>query len=151
MNRRNFPLIIGVLLLFATACNKDEETADEVTIADFEGSWTATSAIFTNNSNSEQVIDIIALGGEIRFTAFDDGRTRNWVVFGDFSDEWDALVTLSGDILTSTPAEDNRPVNTYTYTLDGNTLTLSNEDDVFDFPGVGEVSVTSLTVLVRNN
>ena len=130
--------------------NSDSET-NTITIADFVGSWTASSVVFTNNVNSSESIDLIAIGGETRMTVLTDGGVRTWVDVGDFSDEWDATLSVSGNTVTSTPVESSRPVRRFTFTMNGNTLTLTNTSEEFDFTlsGAAEVAATQVIVFER--
>jgi hypothetical protein len=142
--------LISTLLVAAVSCNSDKE--DLITIDDFVGSWKANSFVLTNNSNSSETFDLVANGGEVRFTMLEGGRVRTWIEFGTFSDEWDALATLDGNTMTTTPAESTRPVQKMTYVMDGSTLTLTNKNSSFDFTLDGEPAVpaTSVAVFVRN-
>ncbi|HSG46367.1 MAG TPA: hypothetical protein VLA43_01010 [Longimicrobiales bacterium] len=155
------PLARSVSLLFAmavissacgegsTAPNTDETG---LTVADLVGSWKASSLVFTNNANSTQQFDVVASGGELRTTILTDGRARTWLTVGDFSDEWDALLTLNGDQLTSTPAEATRPTQRWTVTMVGNQITLTRSDGEFDFTlsGADPVPASERVVLVPN-
>lgn len=130
--------------------NSDSET-NTITIADFVGSWTASSVVFTNNVNSSESIDLIAIGGETRMTVLVGGGVRTWVDVGDFSDEWDATLSVSGNTVTSTPVESSRPVVQFTFTMNGNTLTLTDTSSEFDFTltGAAEVAATQVIVFER--
>ncbi len=148
--RSLFVLFAGAV--FAAGCGDSSEptAVDTLTIEDFVGSWSATSMVFTSNTNAGETFDVIAAGGESRFTTLSGGATRNWFDLGDFHDEWDALVVLNsaGDLLTSTPAEASRPVRQFRFTLEGNTLTLTNTNSSFDFTltGAADTSATMVGV-----
>ena len=73
------------------------------------------------------------------------------MTIGTFDDEWDAQLSISGNVLTSTPAEATRPVRHFTFTLDGNVLSLEDGSSEFDFTlsaGAG-VSASESLELVR--
>ncbi len=84
-------------------------------------------------------------------TVLTDGGVRTWVDVGDFSDEWDATLSVSGNTVTSTPVESSRPVRRFTFTMNGNTLTLTNTSEEFDFTlsGAAEVAATQVIVFER--
>ncbi len=126
---------LTLLLVAAFGCDKDDsnDPVNTIKIDDIVGSWIATSAIHTNNANTSETLDIVAYGGEIRTTILDQGGARTWVEFGTFQDEWDAQLTIDGDILTSTPQESSRPVQTLKIEFDGDTLVTTNTNDSFDF------------------
>ena len=143
-----------LLMVFSSACGGDDDSPKEkvVTIEDFVGSWTATSMKFTNNANSAEQFDFIGSGGTFDFTMLAGGKVRIWMNIGDFSDEWDALVVLqNSNTMVVTPAEAERGTSTLKFVLTSTNLTLTNEDDSFDFTlsGEAEVSATSVIVLVR--
>ena len=106
--------------------------------------------VFTSNTDANETFDLIAAGGEHRFTMLSGGRTRTWVDLGDFSDEWDSLVTLNsaGDLLTSTPVEASRPTVEFAFTLDGNTLTMTTTETSFDFTLTGAEETSATLVVV---
>jgi hypothetical protein len=141
---------VGAVL--STACGgSSEPTAIEtLTINDFVGSWSATSEVFTSNTNASETFDLIAGGGENRFTMLTGGGTRTWFGLGEFQDEWDAQVTLNaaGDMLTSVPVEASRPTRHYTFSLDGNTLTLTDTNSSFDFTLSGAADTPATMVAV---
>lgn len=152
---RSVSLLVAVAV-FSSACGEGStgpNTEDTgLTVADLVGSWKASSLVFTNNANSTQKFDVVATGGELRTTVLSDGRARTWLTIGDFSDEWDALLTLNGDQLTSTPAESIRPTQRWTVTMVGNQITLTRNDAAFDFTlsGADPVPASELVVLVPN-
>ena len=141
------------VMLFAVACSDSDKASgpEEVTIADLVGSWTASSLVYTNNGNPAQKLDLIAAGGENRVTVLNGGGARTWLDFGTFSDEWDAQLTVSGNTLRSQPVEASRGVRTWTFTLEGNVLELTDNSAEFDFTLAGgpAVSATQKVVLVR--
>ncbi|MGW8265763.1 MAG: hypothetical protein ACWGSQ_05300 [Longimicrobiales bacterium] len=149
---RRFITVVSVVFSVAACSGSDKATGpEEVTIADLVGSWTASSLTYTNNGNPGQKLDLIALGGENRVTVLSGGGARTWLEFGTFSDEWDAQLTVSGNTLTSTPVEASRGVRTWTFTLDGNALELTDTSSEFDFTLAGgeAVPATQVVVLIR--
>jgi hypothetical protein len=148
--RSVFVVVAGAGVLIACGDGSESTGPDLLTIEDFVGSWSATSQVFTSNSDPSETFDVISAGGEHRVTVLTGGRTRSWFELGDFSDEWDALVTLNSarDRLISTPEEATRPVRTYTFSLVGNTLTLTNTDDSFDFTLTGAEGTSATMVVV---
>lgn len=148
----NSLFLLGLIFLSALSCDKKEEEP-AITIDDLTGSWNGTSFVFTNNSNANDVIDLIAFGGELRFTMLEGGRVRTWFALDSISDEWDSQAVLTNsNILTLTPVEAERGVKTYEFVLDNNTLKLTNDQDSFDFTlsGATEVPALSVTFFERN-
>ena len=147
-------MFLGLIIASSISCSKDDEVVvPDITINDFVGSWKATSAKFTNNSNTGETFNFIASGGEIRFTMLNGGGVRTWISIGSFADEWDAQATLKdNNTLITTPVEASRDTEKNTFVMNGNTLTLTNTSTRFDFTlseGT-EVSSTSVIVFQRN-
>lgn len=152
MRRAPSLFLSALTAVLVAGCGGDDPVEPEVvTIADLVGSWTASSVLHTDKANPAQSFDLVAAGGETRTTVLQGGGARTWVTLGTFSDEWDAQLAINGNTLTSTPAEAARGVRSYTFTLTGNTLTLTNSDASFDFTltGAAGVPTTEVTVFVR--
>ena len=147
-----YALFAALMLTCSIACSDDDNAEPTAQMSDFEGSWIATSMIITRNANPDETMDIVANGGEIRFTVLSDGRTRTWVEFGALSDEWDAQGVINGNKITMTPAEQIRPVKTFSYRFEGDALVLTNTDDIFDFTltGTSPEPATSVGTFVRH-
>jgi hypothetical protein len=145
-----FVLFAGAVVVTACGDSSEPTAVDTLTIEDFVGSWSATSQVFTSNTSTSETFDVISAGGESRFTMLSGGRTRHWFDLGDFHDEWDTLITLNSAaaLLTSTPEEASRPVRQYTFTLDGNTLTLTDTSSSFDFTLTGAAGTSATMVAV---
>lgn len=143
-------LTFALLALSAVACDDDSTQPDALTVDDLQGTWIASSFVHTNNADASEQIDVVLAGGELRTTILEDGRARTWIEFGTFMDEWDHQLTLSGNTLTSTPAEAARGVRVYTFELNGDTMTLTNVNAEFDFTLSGADPVPSTEVIVLN-
>lgn len=147
--RRALPLCALVALL---GCGSDSTSPAGLTINDLVGSWIATSDLYTNNANSSETFDLVAEGGEVRFTMLAGGGTRIWITLDTYMDEFDAAVTLNGTTLTIDPVEAGRETTTFEITLVGNTLTMTDADSEFDFSlsDAPAVSATEVAVFVPN-
>jgi hypothetical protein len=145
-------LVLALTAVLATGCSDDGGTdVDTITIDDFVGSWSASSQVFPSHGDPNETFDLIANGGETRMTVLSHGGARTWVEFGTFADEWDAQLMVDGNMLTSTPVEASRPVRHFSFVHDGDTVTLTNTDDAFDFTlsGADPVPATMVIVLER--
>jgi len=135
-------LLLFVLTISLTSCdsssssdndNDNDNGSSSITIQDLVGSWEATSHVFTNASDSNQSIDTIGLGEELDITILANGGVRTWHTLGDFSDEWDAMISISGSTLKTTPVETTRASGEFTIIVNGNTFTLTDNSSEFDF------------------
>ena len=146
-------IFLGLIVASVISCDKNSvEPEPAVTINDIVGSWNATSYVLTNNSNSSEIFDLIANGGDLDFTMLKGGGVRTWISIGSFSDEWDSQAKLTNSsTLVMTPVETARGVNTFEFVLENNTLELTNYNDSFDFTltGATEVPATSVVIFVR--
>lgn len=151
---RPFALLAFVSFV-AIGCSESssgpENLPEGPTLADLVGSWTASSHTFTNSANSSESFDVVANGGETRTTVLVGGGHRTWFELGDFMDEWDAQLSISGNTLTSTPAEATRETRVWTFTLVGNTLTLTDSTSEWDFTlsEAAGVPATEVVVFVK--
>ncbi len=151
---RPFALLAFVSFV-AIGCSESssgpENLPEGPTLADLVGSWTASSHTFTNTANSSESFDVVANGGETRTTVLVGGGHRTWFELGDFMDEWDAQLSISGNTLTSTPAEATRETRVWTFTLVGNTLTLTDSTSEWDFTlsEAAGVPATEVVVFVK--
>ena len=150
-------IFLALVASFTFSCSSDDtDQIPQVTIKDFEGSWKASSAVYTNTSDASESVEFIGAGGEIRYTMLTggQGRTRIWIEFQNNPiDEWDAIFSIGpDDTYKITPAEASRPVHTGTYSLGNNTITFTNNNDSFDFSNSGTlVPASSVTVFVPND
>jgi len=146
---RKLTLLLAALLLIALpGCNKDDDevATPQYKVSDFVGSWIATSLVQTSQADPARQLDMVAIGGEIRFTILSGGGTRTWIEMGAFSDEWDALIRVNGNKVTSTPEEAARGVRVYEIEYDGTTLKMTNKNDTFDFSLTGDSFEPTISV-----
>lgn len=157
-NRKRWMLLGGVALALmlgglAVSCGGD----DEITEADFEGSWTGLEYTITPKDDPAAAMELIAAGASFMLEVDDEGN---------FSGEMEIPAVLGGPL--TIPAQGTFEVvdqetlrmtfnpevppflTSYTgpFELDGDILTLTDESSTFDF-GAGEVPVTTVGKLER--
>jgi hypothetical protein len=147
--------LAAILAASLASCGGDDPlvpAADSITVDDFVGSWTVSSLVFTNNANASEQFDIIAEGGEVRFTVLTGGGVRTWFTFADVDDEWDAQMSISGTTMTLVPAEATRDTGVWEFTLVGSTVVLTDAASSFDFTlqDAAEVAATEVVTATRN-
>jgi len=146
--RRIRYLSLLVLTIFLVSCDSSSSGEDDaVTLQDLVGSWKATSHVFTNASNPSQSVDVVGLGEELDITVLSNGGVRTWLTVGEVSDEWDASISISGNTLTSTPAEASREGGEYSVSVNGDTFTLTDNSSQFDFTLSGQTPVAAKEVI----
>lgn len=161
-----FRLLLPCLgsLALAGACGSDDPEVEApldagpsadagVRTIDLVGSWQATSHVFTNNADSAQTYDVLGTGGETRMTVLTGGGTRTFRTINGASDDHDSMLAIVGDILRSTTNESPPRIWNWSFNLTGDTLTLDDAGQNFDFTLAGgtEVDATEHIVFVLNN
>lgn len=131
-------------LLLATVALAACESTTSLDVPGLEGTWNANVIEFSDNAAPQTVVDLIQRDGATysltveasgtAATLFDDG------VGGSSSD--------SGS-LNSSNSQLTLGGQTFDAVRDGDTLTLTDSDDMFDFGTGDEVSATLRIVLVR--
>ena len=139
-------LFMALFAISFISCD-DDDVSPSISLSDFEGTWTATSMVHTNNADQGEQFDMIAHGGEVRFTVLSGGRVRTFIELGTYSDSWDSRITLDGDnILRSVPAEAARGQHEFIFELNGDKLMLKNTDAEFDFTLMDNDPVSTTSV-----
>ncbi|MGB1657699.1 MAG: hypothetical protein ACPHQP_00985 [Longimicrobiales bacterium] len=139
---RRFSLLLVTPLLSACAGG----TLLGFEIGDIGGLWTASAYEFVSNTTSTDRVDIIDRDGAFFTLSVDDG-VQPPVVGSTLDDGTGSRTNRSGTVDIKdgliTLGEDS-----FAVIHDGNRMTLTNEDGVFDF-GSGTVSVTVVITLDR--
>jgi hypothetical protein len=137
------PAILVVLLVGMLVAGCDD---DEVTVADFAGAWEATQYQATSHASAEVSIELISIGGAFTFNANDTGTFTGEVVIpealgGPVTVPFEgAFELLSQDSVNVNFDPEIPPVLTDfggQFELDGDTLTIIEENTTFDFDGDG--------------
>lgn len=146
-----------------TGCSDNDDDGgtapDLITVADLEGTWVASSYIVTSRADAAVFLDTIALGTQ--FTMVGDGE-------GGFTGTMELPEALGGPMTVpfggTVVLEDQQTLTvnfdpeipplltsfTGPFSLEEDTLTLNDEDAVFDFmDGNGLVPATATAVLDR--
>ncbi len=132
-------LVLGAMLVSIVGCGD----STGLTAEDLEGTWNATSIVYTNNANSTESVDIVQTDGAsftmtvsasgTVSTLFDDGQGSTDSDSGTLSSDGSSI-TLGGDVFQAVRS--------------GDQLTLTNVDESYDF-GSGSVSATVAATLTR--
>ena len=130
-------LVLGAMLVSIAGCG--DSTGIEP--ADLEGTWNATSIVFTNNANSAESVDIVQTdGASFTMTVTASGSVSTLFDDGQGSTDSDSG-TLSSDGSSITIGGD-----TFQAVRSGDQLTLTNANETYDF---GSGSAVPATLVVR--
>lgn len=130
-----------------------------VVVADFEGAWEAASFTVTSQDDPSVTLDVIALGVVLTADADADGNITGQAevpeaLGGPLALDFTATFEVVDQESMAVAFVPNIPplLTSFTgpFTFDGETLTIIDENAVFDFDdGEGEVPAISVTTLVK--
>ena len=135
-----FRTLIAPLLAVTFVAGCGDSTPEEVAEA-LAGTWNATSVVFTNKANSSETFDLVAAGGSANVTFTAAGGFS-----GSFTDLGGTFVVEGTNLIITNTGESD--LETVAFTLSGNTLTLT-VDDEFDFDDDGVDESASLIIVLQ--
>jgi len=140
---------LGVALLLAAAvgCSDSDNSTGPASPSDFVGDWLASSYVVTNIANTSQSEDLTALMTlSLTFTETTYSGTANFT--GEATETFSGTYTIEGNQLTLNETG-KLETDTMTYTLVGDTMTLSGLDDEYDFDGDGVEDPASWVMVLQ--
>ncbi len=151
-------LCIGTLsAVLLTACG-DSTGTDQVTLEDLVGTWNVIQLQWTRTDGTLETFDFIQVGGSITVAIGPSGAvTGSGTSFltGDFTLSGTLMVQGESIILTlgAEASDPSAPTltlpDTFSYTLTGNTLTLTNSSAMFDFGFDGIEEPASVQLILQ--
>ena len=118
--------------------------------ADLAGTWNATSFLWTSDADASVTFELIGEGGSFQLVIASDGSFTGAFTMGSEVDAFSGTIAISGSNIIITDTEDPNDPSTMGFELNGNTLTMTSDDDEFDFDDNGtEDPASSLMVLVK--
>ena len=130
-------LVVIALVLTGIHCKKSTEPTDET--VSFVGSWVATEMVYDATAANPliPVTDVILLGASLSITVNEDD-TYDLILVQPGADpdpdDGNFAVDETNKIITMTSNDPEEGLLVFTYSLDGNIMTLVT-DDVFFPPG----------------
>jgi hypothetical protein len=127
----------------AVGCN---DSTGPAAPSDFVGNWLATSYVLTSVENTSLSADLIDLGMGLSITFTETTYAGTFTLPGEDDESFSGTYTIDGNELIL--VEVGEPgTDTMTYTLSGNTLTMTGTDDSFDFDDDGQEDPASFTMV----
>ena len=132
-------LVLGAMLISLVGCSD----STGLTADDLEGTWNATSMVFTNNANSAESVDVVPMGASFTMTVaaggsvstvFDDGQGGTSSDSGTLSSDGSSI-TIGGD--------------TFQAVRSGDQLTATNANESYDFGSGSDEAATLVVSLTR--
>jgi len=104
-----------------------------VEVDDLEGTWIATSYVFTNIANTSQTVDVISQGGSYTLTIRSDSSfTASFVEPGESMETRVGNVIVTGTVLTIAESGQGSPTD-FSAVRNGDQMTLTTTDEDYDF------------------
>ncbi len=101
------------------------------------GDGLASSYVVTNIANTSQSEDLIGLGLTLSITFTETTYSGTAAHTGEPTETFSGTYAINGNQLTLDETGELEP-DTMTYTLSGNTMTLSGDDEDYDFDEDGQ-------------
>jgi hypothetical protein len=130
---------LGIALLVAVAvgCNDSGNSTGPTASSEFVGEWLASSYIVTNIANTSQSEDLIGMGMTLSITFTETSYSGTASFPGEVAETFSGTYAISGSQLTLNETGQGTP-ETMTFTLSGNAMTLSGDDEDYDFDQDGQ-------------
>ncbi len=140
---------LGVALLVAVAvgCSDSGDSTGPASPSDFVGDWLASSYVVTSVANTSQSEDLTALGMTLSLTFTETSYSGTASFPGEVTETFSGTYTIDGNQLTLNETGELEP-ETMTYTLSGDTMTLSGDDEQYDFDDDGQEDPATFTMVL---
>ena len=139
--------ISTLALILMTACGD----ATGVEPDDIAGTWTATSIIFTQTAAPNATVDIVAVDGAAVTLVLLADATYTFTFTSPLepTENEAGAYTVTGTNLNLSPTGTGSP-ETFTISRDGDTMTLTDPDEMFEFDSVvGDEPAALVITLTR--
>jgi hypothetical protein len=154
--RRLVPAVLLASVAALVACDDD---VTGVQIADFQGTWTATTIQYTAHADASRNLNIVPLGGGLTLTIDAAGNYSGTFTFpGEPPIPITGSVTLVSDteadiVFNWPPAVTQPPITDFRaqFNLQGNNLTFTRQSAVFQFPGQPQPETVSLVIIMTRS
>ena len=134
---------LALLVSVAVGCNDSTGPASP---SEFVGDWLATSYVLTSVENTSLSADLIDIGMGLSITFTETTYAGTSTFPGEEDESFSGTYTIDGNELIL--VEVGEPgTDTMTYTLSGNTLTMTGTDESFDFDDDGQEDPASFTMV----
>jgi hypothetical protein len=140
--------LTAVMLATAVIGCSDSTSVEDV--ADLVGTWDATSFLWTSDADASVTFELVGAGGNFQLVIAADGSFTGSFGMGSEVEVFSGTIAISGSNIIITDSVDADDTSTMGFSLDGNTLTMTSDDDEYDFDDDGqEDPASSLMVLQR--
>ena len=127
---------IALLASVAVGCSDSAGPEGSATPADLVGQWNASVYTVTNIANTSETAELIGMGMVLTITFTETTYTGLATFPGDLPEDFSGTYTIEGQQLTLNETGEGSP-ELMTYDLTGSVLTLSGNDESYDFDDDG--------------
>jgi hypothetical protein len=124
--------------MLVTAVIGCSDTAAPSDPADLAGTWNATSMVFVDDADPTVSVDVVTMGASFQLVIAADGTFTGAFAMGSEIEPFAGTIAISGTNLIITDSLDPTDTSTVAFTLDGNTLTLMDDEELYDFDDDGQ-------------
>ncbi len=144
---------LGIALLASVAlgCSDSGTTTGptgSATPSQFVGQWVASSYVVTSVANTVLSADFFDMGMTLTLTFTETDYTGVSTFPGDPDENFSGTYTISGLQITTNEVGQVDP-EIFTYTLSGSVLTLSGNDETYDFDNDGVEEPASFVIVLN--
>lgn len=151
MRKSLFTLILTLLIggmLFTNCKDKSTDSNGADDLSSLSKTWTATKYEYASKADPDTKVDLIQMGMSIQFTINDDGTYTAVVSYGMAGQETETgTLSVADGMMTFDPEDDES--YTVDYTLSGNTLTMTDENESYDFDGDEQEEPAVMTLVFQ--
>ena len=128
---------LGIALLASVALGCSDSAAGpgsngEATPAQLVGTWVGSSYIVTSLASTALSADLFDLGMTLSITFTETSYTGVSTFPGELDENFSGTYTISGNQITTNEVGQTTP-EIFTYSLSGSILTMSGDDETYDF------------------
>ena len=127
-------------------CSDSNEPNGDVTLADLAGTWQVTKWEYTNTANTSETIDLKALGASATLTLEGSGDYSISGTFGGVPINLTGTYAVNGSTLVINEDGADGP-QTVSFTLSGDTWTITGLDGDWDFDEDGTDDAATLIIV----
>lgn len=143
--KTNFAQLLFASSLLLCSCSSSDDGDSQASVdagpradaglraIDLLGTWSASVHLFTDSADATETYDRIASGGETRMVVLAGGGTRTFVIQEGEESAYDGTLQVVGDTLRLTTIESPPRFWNWSFSLAGETLTLDEPNQEFDF------------------
>ena len=142
---------IALLASVAVGCSDSGTTTGptgSATPSQLVGTWVGSSYVVTSVANSTLSADLFDMGMTLTITFTETGYSGLSTFPGDLDENFSGTYTISGLQITTNEVGQVDP-EIFTYSLSGSILTMSGDDETYDFDNDGVEEPATFVIILN--